>query len=360
MSLGTVLVTGGCGCLGHHIVKQLVDGKHARSVTVLARRPDKNLIEGVEYFKGDITNRSEVESVFAKVKPNVVFHTAASMATTSSVNTFAMMESINIEGTRILIEASHAIGTVRAFVYSSSPSIVHSGLLSHPLTNADESLPVLRMPEQHQEYSHTKGIAETIVLESNGVNGVYTVSIRPAGLIGEGDLQTTKGSIERALAGKANTQIGDNTNSFDVTYVGNAAEAHILAAKILMRDPLPTGDMKVDGEAFNITNGDPRPFWDVVRMFAAAAGRPVAQKDIKVVPVGFMFFIAAVTEWLYWIFTFGTKQPILNRKSLSYTIMQRTFSIEKAKKRLGYKATVSLQEGMERGVAWYNKTFQKH
>lgn len=176
---------------------------------------------------------------------------------------------------------------------------------------------------------------------------------------GEGDLQTTKAAVERALAGKSNSQIGDDSNLFDMTYVGNAAEAHIAAAKILLRNPLPTGDLKVDGEVFNITNGDPQPFWYAMRMFAAAAGRPVAKKDIRVVPVWLAFFMAAVTEWLYYVFTFGTKQPPLNRKSLGYTIMQRTFSIEKARKRLGYKPTVSLQEGMERGVKWYNEKYGK-
>ena len=167
----------------------------------------------------------------------------------------------------------------------------------------------------------------------------------------------TKAAIDRARAGKAKAQIGNNTNLFDITYVGNAAEAHILAAKALLRDPLPTGDLKVDGEAFFITNGDPRPFWDVARMYATAAGCPVKKEEIKVVPVWLAFFMAGVMEWLYWIFTLGTKQPIMNRRGLSYTIMQRTFSIEKARKRLGYEPKVSLEEGMKRGALWYNKTF---
>ncbi|KAH8647930.1 hypothetical protein BX600DRAFT_389403 [Xylariales sp. PMI_506] len=359
MSLGSVLVVGGCGCLGHHIVQQLVDGKHASSVAVMTRRPDHNLIDGVEYHKGDITDRAEIDEVLAKVKPKVVIHTAASLSSTSSVNTLAMMERINIDGTRNLLEACEQIGTVTAFVYCSSPSIVHSGLPSHVLIDADESLPVLRIPEQHQQYSHTKGIAEQLVLEANRKSGMLTVSIRPSGLFGEGDLMTTKSVIERAMAGKSNTQIGNDDKLFDVTYVGNAAEAHILAAKALLRDPLPAGDLRVDGEAFNITNGEHLPFWEMSRLFAAEAGYPVQKKDIKVVPVWLAFFMAGIMEWAYWIFTLGTKQPIVNRAGLGYTIMQRTFSIEKARKRLGYEPRVSLQEGMKRGVAWYNKTYKK-
>lgn len=183
MSLGRVLVTGGCGCLGYHVVKQLIEGKHAAEVAVLARRPDHNLVDGAQYFKADITNRAEVDNVFAKFKPKVVIHTAASLPATSKVNTFAVMQNVNIDGTRNVLEASQQIGTVKAFINCSSPSVVHSGAISHVLIEAKEDLPVLRIPEQQQPYAHTKGIAENLVLEANGKNGVLTLSIRPAGLL---------------------------------------------------------------------------------------------------------------------------------------------------------------------------------
>lgn len=183
MSLGRVLVTGGCGCLGYHVVKQLIEGKHATEVGVLARRPDHNLVDGAQYFKADITKRAEVDDVMTKFKPNVVIHTAASLPATSNINTFAVMQNINIDGTRNVLEASQKVGTVKAFVNCSSPSVVHSGALSHVLIEAKEDLPVLRIPEQQQPYAHTKGVAEDLVLKANGKNDVLTVSLRPAGLL---------------------------------------------------------------------------------------------------------------------------------------------------------------------------------
>jgi sterol-4alpha-carboxylate 3-dehydrogenase (decarboxylating) len=356
MSLGRVLVTGGCGCLGYHIVTQLVEGHDATEVFVLARAPDHNLVDGAQYLKADVTKRDEVDAVLRKVKPKVVIHTVAALPIGPGSKNLANLLKVNVEGTRNVLEASQAVG-VKAFVNSSSPSIVHTGRPSHQLYDADETLPVLHPPEQKQLYSHTKGLAEELVLAANGTNGMYTTSIRGSGLFGERDLMMTKTAIERARAGKANVQIGDNKNLFDVTYVGNAAEAHILAAKALVTTPLAKGDMRVDGEAFNITNGDPRPFWDVPRMFAAAAGRPVSKEQIKVMPVWFALTLATVVEWLYWIFTFGTKQPAMTRVGMGYTIIQRTFSIEKARKRLGYRPRVPLTEGMKRGVAWYDERY---
>jgi sterol-4alpha-carboxylate 3-dehydrogenase (decarboxylating) len=359
MSLGRVLVVGGCGCLGYHIVKQLIDGHDASEVFVLARAPDHNLVDGAQYLKADITKRSEVEAVLRKVKPRVVIHTAAAIPIGPRSKDLAALLRVNVEGTRNVLEASQEAG-VLAFVNSSSPSIVHTGLPSHQLVNADETLPILHLPEQKQVYSHTKGLAEELVVTANGTNGMHTVSLRPSGMFGERDLMMTKTAIERARAGKANIQIGDNSNKFDVTYVGNAAEAHILAAKALIRQPLATGDLRVDGEAFNITNGDPRPFWDVPRMFATAAGDPVPKNKIKVLPVWFAFLMAGFLEWAYWIFTFGRKQPSMTRLGMGYTVVQRTFSIEKARRRLGYSPRIPLEEGMKRGVGWFDGRYGKN
>jgi sterol-4alpha-carboxylate 3-dehydrogenase (decarboxylating) len=358
MSLGRVLVTGGCGFVGSHVVQHLLDGHDATEVHVLARRPDHNLMDGARYHQADIARRAEVDAVFRDVWPTVVIHVAAAHAVGPSSKDLPALLRVNVEGTRNVLEASQAVGA-RAFVHCSSPSVVHTGLRSHELVDADETLPVLHMPRQRQVYSHTKGLAEELVLAANGLNGVRTVSVRPSAVFGERDLLMTKAALTRAYAGKANVQIGDNKNLFDVTYGGNAADALILAAKALVREKLATGDMRVDGEAFNITNGDPRPFWDVSRMFAAAAGRPVKPEQIRVLPVWLALAMASLVEWAYWVFTLGRKQPAMTRAGLGYTVIQRTFSIEKARKRLLYEPRVGLEEGMRRGVEWYDREYRQ-
>ena len=73
--------------------------------------------------------------------------------------------------------------------------------------------------------------------------------------------------ISVARSGRANVQMGDGTNLYDFVYVGNVADAHILAAKALLRvhEGTPREDERVDGEAFHLTNDEPWLFWDFTR-----------------------------------------------------------------------------------------------
>lgn len=151
-------------------------------------------------------------------------------------------------------------------------------------------------------------------------------------------------------------QIGDNSNLFDWTYVGNNVYAQLLAARALMRSYLHRPNAKserVDGEVFVIMNDEPWHFWTFTRTLAAAAGYPVSENKIIKAPWILMIAVAWILEWSYWIFSLGTEEPRLTRARVKYTTMQRTLDIKKAKARLGYQPQVSIQEGIERSARWF-------
>jgi sterol-4alpha-carboxylate 3-dehydrogenase (decarboxylating) len=346
--LGSVLVIGGCGFLGHHIVRHLCDSSDASSITVFDVQTHHNRITGPEYLSGSITSREDVLNVLNKAKPKVIFHTASPPALTGNRKIF---EDVNIGGTKLLLESAQECGYTKAFIYTSSSSVIqvnHSDII-----NATEEAPLISKPLPEEIYSYTKAIAEKLVLDANKRGGMLTTAIRPAGLFGEGDPLTTAGVIQNAKEGKGKIQIGDGTNLFDWTYVGNNAYAQILAARILVRPQLPADDMKVDGEAFTITNDEPWPFWDFTRAIAAAAGFPVRKEEVWVLPLSVMLIFAGAAEWAFWLSTMGKKEPTLTRSRLKYSTMIRTFNIEKAKKRLGYRPQVSMHDGIDRTVSWY-------
>jgi sterol-4alpha-carboxylate 3-dehydrogenase (decarboxylating) len=348
--LGSVLVLGGCGFLGHHIVKQVMLASDVAKVTVLDIDTSKNRIDGVDYISGSITSNHDVELAFKTAEPTVVFHTA-SPDPLSTDNT--LFSAVNIDGTKIVICYAQASQSTKALVYTSSSSVIHDNWSA--LVKATEEAPVIFHPQQPVWYSHTKAVAETLVLSAN-CEKLRTAAIRPAGLFGEGDTMSITSIISNAREGKARMQIGDNSNSFDWTYVGNHAYAQMLAARALVRrysGPPPAEDMRVDGEAFVITNDDPWKFWTFFRGVAAAAGYPTPEKDVIVVPWRLMMGIAWVLEWGYWIFTFGTQQPRITQARIKYTASERTLDIAKAKKRLGYRPRVSMQEGINRSAKWY-------
>jgi sterol-4alpha-carboxylate 3-dehydrogenase (decarboxylating) len=154
-SLGKVLVIGGCGFLGHHIVSLLVTSSSTTSsqISVLDlhtsrnRRPES---DNVAYFDGDITTLSSILPIFEKVKPDVVIHTASP---TLAGGSKAMYQKVNVEGTKCVIEACQKMG-VTALVYTSSASVISDN--SSDLINADERWPVIPPKAQTEYYSQTK------------------------------------------------------------------------------------------------------------------------------------------------------------------------------------------------------------
>ena len=345
----SVLVVGGCGFLGHHIVSQLLDA-HAQ-VSVLDFKLDRNRIPSVEYHTADISVKSDVEKVLARVRAQVIIHTASPTALSSDA---ALYHRVNVGGTRNLLECARSVKTVKAFVYTSSASVVHDSVSD--LVNADETFPVLYVPDQKEVYSHTKALADDLVRASNDPEaGMLTACLRPAGIFGEGDLVTLQKMIENAESGKNKFQIGSGENLFDWTYVGNAARAHLLAAEALLNEASSshTGSSSIAGEAFFITNDEPMPFWDFVRAIGEAAGFPVNKKDIWVIPRSVGLTMATIAEWIVWTMSLGKQKSTMTRGGIRYSCLTRTYRIEKAKARLGYKPAVTIREGIKRGVGWW-------
>jgi len=92
----------------------------------------------------------------------------------------------------------------------------------------------------------------------------------------------------------------------------------------------------VNGEAFFISDDSPQHIFDFSRKVCALAGHPVAKEEIKIIPFGFVYAITIASEWLYWIFTLGTKRPEVSSRKLAYLNRDYRWRIDKAKERLGF------------------------
>ena len=355
-SLGSVLVVGGCGFLGYHIVSQLLEN-HSAQVSVLDLRTTKNRLPSVNYYDGDITSEADVRLTLEKTKPTIIIHTASPPGADNTTKALrALYKKVNIDGTRNLVERAGEAGCVKAFIYTSSASIIHDTVSD--LINADERWPILRAPKQREYYSETKGIAECIVLAANRQYGnMLTVALRPATIFGEGDTAITPNMLKAYEKGQTKFQLGSNENLFDFTYVGNVTHAHILAAVALMNTHAlktqPLDHEKVDGEAFFITNDEPMYFWDFARTVWSAAGDKTQPSQVWVIGKAFGMVIVWLTEWLFWLA--GGRVPNLTRKKVIYSSLTRYYNIDKAKNVLGYEPQVRLDEGVQRTVKWFKE-----
>ncbi|OJD13700.1 hypothetical protein AJ78_05857 [Emergomyces pasteurianus Ep9510] len=345
-----VVVIGGCGGLGHHIVRRLLEKKDSSDIVAFDLRIDRNIHPGVKYIRGSITSRDDVQKLIQDVKPRVIFHTASPVAMEQKKkkkkNGDEIFERVNIGGTRTLLDVIRDAKCVKAVIYTSSSSVVHDSFTD--IVNGTEDAPKVFLPEQREFYTHTKAVAEDMVLTANKKYSYKTAVIRGCTLFGEGDITTIPKIVQNAQTGRGRLQVGYNRNLYDFTYLGNAADAHILAAKALL-SPYTPADGPVDGEAFTITNDEPWPFWNFAHAVSAAAGYPVT--NVRVVPPFVFYAIAVLVEWTVWLTSFGTRESLLNRKMVRYFTMTRTFDISKAKKRLGYRPEVNMTDAVTRSVA---------
>jgi sterol-4alpha-carboxylate 3-dehydrogenase (decarboxylating) len=159
----SVLVVGGCGFLGHHVVKILQEQHPETNISVLDLRTDVNRFPGVTYHNGDITSRESVDSVLAKENPQTVIDTVSPIHGLGKELYFK----VNVEGTRVCLDASRDAG-VRAFVWTSTGSVVFDGH-SH-IMNVNEKAPI---PEKALDpYTETKvhSIIAALQARSNEVH----------------------------------------------------------------------------------------------------------------------------------------------------------------------------------------------
>lgn len=220
----------------------------------------------------------------------------------------------------------------------------------------DETAPLADTDPKSSLYARTKALADKLVLEANSPleedgTGLRTACIRLPVVYGERDQLAVPKALEALEKGQTMFQLGDGSNLWDFVSAENAAAAHVLLAKALLA--AGASAPKVDGEAFNITDGERRPIWEHARTMWKAAGHEVNVEQVWVLPTPIAFAMATILEWLFWIFTLGTKQPgRLSKQQVEYLCLTHTYRIDKARERLGYVPVQSYNEGIRKAVMW--------
>ncbi|KAK3307139.1 uncharacterized protein B0T15DRAFT_553555 [Chaetomium strumarium] len=337
----TVLVTGGGGFLGGHIVQQLVEDSAARAIAIVSRNPKATSNNPrVTFHAADIANDAQIKAVFDVVKPNMVIHTASPHHTEPA----SMQQQTNVEGTKLLLQHAKACSETHAFVYTSSDSAVVP--TQEPLTEDEAEL----YTEAHfpDAYSRTKAVADKTVQDAN-CDELRTAVIRIPVIYGENDNNLIPQLLTSVRKKQHKMQIGRNNKVFEFLYIKKAAEAHILAARALLE---PESASNIAGEAFFVSDGKPQPFFDFSRKCYAAAGSPVAPDEVTTIPLPAMQAMATLGEWAYKVFTAGRKMPQTRREAIDHLDRGSCWSIEKARQRLGYEPVVDQDEAIKRSMEW--------
>lgn len=171
-TLGKVVVVGGCGFLGSHIVSYIVKRHPQTQIAVLDLRTNSNrhTSSTVSYHDGDITDLAAMQALFAQLKPDAVIHTASPHFNLPP----AIHDKVNVQGTKNLLKASQDAG-VKAFVYTSSASVIFGGQTE--LVNANEEWPLVTGDEQPEYYTTTK-VRTNCQLEGSIANSTHRPMLR--------------------------------------------------------------------------------------------------------------------------------------------------------------------------------------
>ena len=170
------------------------------------------------------------------------------------------------------------------------------------MIDIDERWPVSR---QSTVYGESKVEAEELVLAANTDSGMDTCVLRPSVVFGEGDPILIP-SIHACIAkGETPYQLGEATNLWDTIYVGNVADAHVLAAQNLF------SSKQAAGHVFFIQNNEPVSFRELCLAIWKEFGHyPAFRLEI---PERLGIFIGLVAEWATWL---SGRQTTISRKSV--------------------------------------------
>ncbi|PYI12778.1 C-3 sterol dehydrogenase/C-4 decarboxylase family protein [Aspergillus violaceofuscus CBS 115571] len=359
-TLSPVLITGGNGFIAYHIIAKILETEPECTIHSIDIHTSRNrhAAANVHYHDGDMARAADVQRIMQLARPTTIFHTASPEFSDEPESAY---RGIIVDGTQHLLAAARAVGTARALVNTSTSGVINDNHTD--LVDATEELPILRPPAQQRLYCIAKADAEDAVTAANRTaapgtpsdTGLLTCAIRPALAFGERDHGTLGKMYAVARQGKLRFQMGDGRNRYDFVYVGNLAEAHVLAARKLLDawgQPAPVED-RVDGECFHVTNEEPWLFWDFQREVSRLVGKPVRKEDVVVIPKWVGLTIGFVNEWVAWVVSRGTRKANMTREGIRFSTLVRTLNGGKARRVLGYRPRVGVREGLERSVRWF-------
>jgi nucleoside-diphosphate-sugar epimerase len=364
------VVTGGAGFVGRHIVRALLDDHRddIRPVPPQAatpgappgaqppprwrvvvldlapyvhdhhhhQQPSGEEPNPVHAVAGDITRLGDVVAAFAGA--SLVIHAAT--ANPLDNKNVDLMWRVNVDGTKNVVEACKQCA-VHRLVFVSSASVVFDG---SSMLRVDETRP---HPTRYIDYySMTKAEAEKFVLAANKP-ALATCAIRPSAVFGEGDRVFLPRVAEVGRNGKSKFAIGDGTTLWDFTYAGNVAHACLAAAAKL------APDSPLAGQAYFVTNADPRPCWHVFGTIQSKLGYPPPSIFI---PVWICYILATIVDCILALIKpiyAPAKPPSFSRERVRLLTCHRTFSCDKAKRDFGYVPQVSMDEALDRTIASY-------
>lgn len=323
-----ILVTGATGFVGGHLAEACVARGHA--VRTIARPSSHtDLLErlGVEIRRGDLADPEIVREAVDGV--DAIVHCAAKVGDWGPV---ADYRAVNVDALRLLLEACYN-KPLKRFIHISSLGVYAAR--HHYGTDETEPLP----PRHMDGYTQTKVEAEHLALDAHRLHGTPVVVLRPGFIYGPRDRTVLPKLAENLRLGIVR-YIGDASKlAMNTIFVGNLVDAIFLA----LDNP------RAVGQVYNLTDGDrvtKRQFFETI---ADGLGLPRPQRRV---PLFLAKLVARILEGR--ARRRGAKEPPrITQARLKFLGLNLDFSIEKARRELGYSPAIGFDAGMKKTLEWF-------
>lgn len=311
LSSATILVTGGAGAIGSHVVHKLsssnevivIDNMSSGSSSFLPKR-------NVQLHIFDIRDTEKLNALFKSTKIDLVIHLAAHFANQNSVDFPSTDLNVNILGTLALLELCRDYGC--KFVYASSSCVYgqKTGQLSESAL----------VDDLHTPYAISKYSAELYTKFYSDHYSVPCISLRFFNSFGPYEKpgpyrNVIPNFIAKALRGEKLVITGTGNETRDFTYVENTVNAILLAADTCLRK-------YTNYNVFNVGTGQ---YTKILDLAEKIKGLTDSNSEIEIT---------------------GQRRNWDHTKS-------RCANIDAVSQSLGYKVNVSIDEGLSRTVSWF-------
>lgn len=307
-----VLITGGAGFIGSHILAQL-QGRRDMDVVVfdnLSSGSKEHVPVGMELVEGDVCDEATVDALFADHHFDAVIHLAAQTMVPTSVEQPVLDCRINLEGVLHVLEACRTHGT--GHILFSSSAAVYGDNLHIPLKETERLVPT-------SPYGITKMTTEHYLRVYHELYGMDATVFRFANVYGERQGEKGEGGVVsifcKLLSQRQGiTVFGDGNQTRDFVYAGDIAQAIIRA--------LPLKGY----HTMNVSTGQETSINDLICSFEKAVGYTV---------------------------------PVQYTAPRTGDILRSVLSNEALKRELGFVPEMDLEEGIRRTYDWYRSQWTK-
>ncbi|MCS7173401.1 MAG: NAD-dependent epimerase/dehydratase family protein [Armatimonadetes bacterium] len=305
-----VLVTGGAGFVGSHVVERLLRAGHEVVVVDDLRTGRReNLPAGVRLYQLDILD-DRVAEVFERERPHAVSHHAAQASVAVSVRNPELDARVNVVGTLKLLQCCARTG-VRHFVFASTGGAIYGETTAIPCSEDHPPQPI-------SPYGVHKLCAEHHLHAWRALHGLACTALRYANVYGprqdpEGEAGVVAIFTAAMLAGKRPVIFGDGLHTRDYVYVEDVAEANLQVI-----------EQRVEG-VYNIGTGietSTRDLFELLRELVGYPGEPV----------------------------YGPPR--------AGDVRRIALDCRRAEQAFGWQPRTSLREGLARTVAWFRSRFR--